>query len=83
MQQKRVEIKMRDYMDRQVTPPKQVTWSSPTWGPPPLYKQALSHTYRAHIISVSDTITIIPENSQEFYLEWPCQIEIHIIVETS
>ena len=31
---------MRDYMDRQVTPPKRVT--SPTWGPPPPpCKQAL------------------------------------------
>ena len=30
---------MRDYMDRQVTPPKLVT--SPTWGPPPPCKQAL------------------------------------------
>ena len=28
---KRVQIKMRDYMDRRVTPPKRVTW--PTWGP--------------------------------------------------
>ena len=33
------QIKMRDYMDRWVTPPKRVT--SPTWGPPPLCKQAL------------------------------------------
>ena len=33
------QIKMRDYMDRRVTPPKQVT--SPTWGPPPPCKQAL------------------------------------------
>ena len=32
-------IKMRDYMDRRVTPPKGVT--SPTWGPPPQCKQAL------------------------------------------
>ena len=32
---------MRDYMDRRVTPPKPVT--SPTWGPPPLCKQALIH----------------------------------------
>ena len=31
---------MRDYMDRRVTPPKRVT--SPTWGPPPPSKQALS-----------------------------------------
>ena len=36
---KRDQIKMRDSMDRQVTPPKQVT--SPTWGPPPPCKQAL------------------------------------------
>ena len=28
---KRDQIKMRDYMDRRVTPPKRVT--SPTWGP--------------------------------------------------
>ena len=37
---KRDQIKMRDYMDRRVTPPKRVT--SPTWGPPPPCKQALS-----------------------------------------
>ena len=37
---KRDQIKMRDYMDRRVTPPKQVT--SPTRGSPPLCKQALN-----------------------------------------
>ena len=37
---KRDQIKMRDYMDRRVTPPKRVT--SPTWGPPPPCKQALN-----------------------------------------
>ena len=39
---KRDQIKMRHYSDRRVTPPplKQVT--SPTWGPPPPCKQALS-----------------------------------------
>ena len=37
---KRDQIKMRDYMDRWVTPSKRVT--SPTWGPPPPCKQALS-----------------------------------------
>ena len=37
---KRDQIKMRDYMDKRVTPPKRVT--SPTWGPPPRCKQALS-----------------------------------------
>jgi len=33
-------IKIRDYMERRVTPPRRVT--SPTWGPPPPCKQALS-----------------------------------------
>ena len=37
---KRDQIKMRDYVDRRVTPPKQVT--SSTWGPPPPCKQALT-----------------------------------------
>ena len=37
---KRDQIKMTDYMDRRVTPPKWVT--SPSWGPPPPCKQALS-----------------------------------------
>ena len=37
---KRNQIKMRDYMDRRITPPKRVT--SPTWGLPPPCKQALS-----------------------------------------
>ena len=32
-------LKMRDYMDRRVFPPKRVT--SPSWGPPPPCKQAL------------------------------------------
>ena len=36
---KRDHIKMRDYLDRRVTPPKRVT--SPTWGPPPPCKQAI------------------------------------------
>ena len=34
------QIKMRDYMDRRVTPPKRVT--SHAWGPPPPCKQAVS-----------------------------------------
>ena len=37
---KRDPIKMRDYMERRVTSPKRVT--SPSWGPPPPCKQALS-----------------------------------------
>ena len=44
---KRDRIKMRDYMDRQVTPPKWVT--SPTWGPPPPCKQALRGTQSTNI----------------------------------
>ena len=36
---KRDRIKMRDYLDRRVTPPKQVT--SPTWSAPPPCKQAV------------------------------------------
>ena len=36
------QIKMRDYMERRVTPPRRVT--SPTWGPPPPCKQALRVT---------------------------------------
>ena len=46
---KRDQIKMRDSMDRQVTPPKQVT--SPTWGPPPPCKQALRQLEPAHTIT--------------------------------
>ena len=36
---KRDQIKMRDYMERRVSPPKRDT--TPTWGPPPPCKQAL------------------------------------------
>ena len=35
-----IKLKMRDYMDRWVTPPKQVT--SPAWDPPLACKEALS-----------------------------------------
>ena len=34
------QIKMRDYMERRVTPPRRAT--SPAWGPPPPCKQALT-----------------------------------------
>ena len=37
---KRDPSKMRDYMDRRVTPPNRVT--SHTWGPPPPCKQVLT-----------------------------------------
>ena len=39
----RDQIKMRDYMDRRVTTPKPV--NSPTWGPPPPCKQALTKPF--------------------------------------
>ena len=42
---KRDHIKMRDCMDRRVTPPTRVT--SPTWGPPPSCKQALRGSLRS------------------------------------
>ena len=37
---KRDQIRMKDYMDRRVTPSKRVT--SPTWGPQPPCKQVLN-----------------------------------------
>ena len=40
---KRDHIKMRDYTDRRVTPPKRVT--SPIWGTPPPCKQTLNMTF--------------------------------------
>ena len=40
---KRDYVTMRDYMDRRVTPPKEVT--SRTWGPPPPFKQALKPVF--------------------------------------
>ena len=51
---KRDQIKMRDYMDRWVTPPKRVT--SPTCGPPPPCKQALKNSNHA----VLKFIALIP-----------------------
>ena len=45
LSRKRDQIKMRDYMDRRVTPPKRVT--SPSWGAPPPCKQALSFLTRS------------------------------------
>ena len=39
----RDQIKMRDYMDRRVTTPKPI--NSPTWGPPPPCKQALTKPF--------------------------------------
>ena len=46
---KRDQIKIRDYMDRRVTTPKRVT--SPTWGPPPPCKQALTKPFAGSSIN--------------------------------
>ena len=67
---KRDPSKMRDYMNGRVTPPKQVT--SPTWGPPPPCKQALSGA----IIFVSQCSAIPGElesfrNYEEFRVIFP------------
>ena len=57
---KRDQIKMRDYMDRRVTPSKWVT--SPTWGPLPPCKQALkvieSYPSPFSIVSAVKSFTI-------------------------
>ena len=45
---KRDHTKIRDYMDRRVTPPKRVT--SPTWGPLPPCKQALTMVLRSLLL---------------------------------
>ena len=45
-------IKMRDYMDRRVTPPNRVT--SPTWGLPPLCKQAPSLLFFKRVASINN-----------------------------
>ena len=44
-------------MDRRVTPPKRVT--SPTWGPPPPCKQALSF-WKFHVV-------VVQNNGKEMY----------------
>ena len=46
-----VQIKMRDCMDRRLTPTKRVT--SPTWGPPPPCKQALCPVTPTHFLNHS------------------------------
>ena len=54
LSRKRCQIKMRDYMDRRVTPPKRVT--SPTWGLPPPCKQALN----VYIVKTTDSCLHFP-----------------------
>ena len=71
-------IKMRDYMDRRVTLPKQVT--SPTWGPPPPCKQALTvilpsithsdHVYSSRQVGKKECTKV---RSTEFISKQQCQ----------
>ena len=60
---KREQIKMRDYMDRRVTPPKRVT--SPTWGPSPTCKQALKVAFSVKTTLMSLGCNI-PRNAMPF-----------------
>ena len=49
-------------MDRRVTPPKRVT--SPTWGPPPPCKQALSkHGYKTFSPSAFQSLSLSSETN--------------------
>ena len=59
---KRDHIKIRDCMDRRVTPPKRVT--SPSWGPPPPCKQAL------RILSLIPFLFILKKN--DIFLWYIC-----------
>ena len=43
------QINVRDYMERRVTSSRQVT--SPTWGPPPPFKQALRSVRRCFLLT--------------------------------
>ena len=53
------QIKMRDYMERRVTPPRQVT--SPTWGPPPSCKQALINLFSSVCLYTLINIGFYPD----------------------
>ena len=62
------QIKMRDYMERRVTPPRRVT--SPTWGPPPPCKQALKDeqviTFLLSVFMPIEVIFARTAHSREF-----------------
>ena len=65
---KRNQVKMRDYMDRRVTPPKRVT--SPTWSPSPPCKQAL-------IVLKMKRVSVNNSSEGEGYTSeiWPSTLE--------
>ena len=60
---KRDQIKMRDYMDRRVTPPKRVTL--PTWGPSPQCKQAP--------VYITAACVLFQIKLRNLYEQAPCQ----------
>ena len=69
LSRKRDQIKMRDHMDRRVTPPKRVT--SPTWGPSPPCEQALRlHLYGEKLYRAqgSPFHSGYPERANFFYI---------------
>ena len=79
----RDQIKMRDYMDRRVTPPKRVT--SPTWGPPPPCKQALREVLRQQVrqsVNFISTVIIIFLSFTSFTIIWPRLFKIWIALST-
>ena len=62
-------IKMRDYMEKWVTPPKRVT--SPTWGPSPPCKQAVRlHLYGEKLYRTegSPLYSSYPGRAKFFYI---------------
>ena len=78
---KRDQLKLRDYMDRRVTPPKRVT--SPTWGPSPPCKQALRKIWAAICLDGPKPVMIVffkvkfkrfVQGSQKFHI-YPSSIK--------
>ena len=61
---KRDKIKLRDYINRRATQPKRVT--SPTWGPPPPCKQALSLSWPSPVL-YRNLVSKYPFQSRPFY----------------
>ena len=56
---------MKEYMNRRVTQPKRVT--SPTWGPPPPCKQALSLSWPSPVL-YRNLVLKYPFQSRPFYV---------------